>query len=363
MKFLCMKLQCHLSVFFLLFLSCCNNTIARPTVAKVPGNNVTFPAVVFFGDSIVDAGNNNYIITLLRCNFPPYGQDFIGGKSTGRYSNGLVPSDILVEELGIKSLLPPYLDPSLEDDDLLTGVNFASGGSGYDPLTSELTSVFSLSDQLKMFKEYIQKLTKIGGEEKSSYIIREGLVAIVTGSNDIANTYFGTLPVRRLQYDIPSYTDLLVSYGSTFVQELYDLGVRRIAVFSLPPEGCLPSQRTLAGGLRRNCVDEYNEAAQLFNNKLSDEIASLNAQLSEAKFVYVDIYNPVLDIIQTPQKYGFKISNKGCCGTGTIEATYLCTYACSNVDDYVFWDSFHPTEKAYRILVDLIIDKYFKFFN
>ncbi|EYU38775.1 hypothetical protein MIMGU_mgv1a0221181mg, partial [Erythranthe guttata] len=62
---------------------------------KCPEINVTFPAVVFFGDSIVDSGNNNYIITLLRCNFAPYGQDFIGGKSTGRYSNGLFPSDIL----------------------------------------------------------------------------------------------------------------------------------------------------------------------------------------------------------------------------------------------------------------------------
>lgn len=43
-----------------------------------------------------------------------------------------------VEELGIKELLPPYLDPSLNTDDLKTGVNFASGGAGFDPLTSEL---------------------------------------------------------------------------------------------------------------------------------------------------------------------------------------------------------------------------------
>lgn len=48
-----------------------------------------------------------------------------------------------VEELGIKPVLPPYLDPSLKDEDLLTGVNFASGAAGYDPLTSQL-SVFNL---------------------------------------------------------------------------------------------------------------------------------------------------------------------------------------------------------------------------
>jgi len=33
--------------------------------------------------------------------------------------------------------LPPYLDPKLQREDLLTGVSFASGAGGYDPLTSK----------------------------------------------------------------------------------------------------------------------------------------------------------------------------------------------------------------------------------
>ena len=53
------------------------------------------PAVFVFGDSIVDTGNNNHINTLIKCNFPPYGKDFQGGKPTGRFSNGSVPSDFI----------------------------------------------------------------------------------------------------------------------------------------------------------------------------------------------------------------------------------------------------------------------------
>jgi hypothetical protein len=53
------------------------------------------PALIVFGDSIVDPGNNNALTTLIRCNFPPYGQDFPGHNATGRFSNGRVPSDIL----------------------------------------------------------------------------------------------------------------------------------------------------------------------------------------------------------------------------------------------------------------------------
>lgn len=38
----------------------------------------------------------------------------------------------------MKESLPAYLDPNLQLKDLLTGVCFASSGSGYDPLTAKL---------------------------------------------------------------------------------------------------------------------------------------------------------------------------------------------------------------------------------
>ena len=59
---------------------------------KLPAN-VSVPAVIMFGDSIVDTGNNNNNFNA-RCNFLPYGKDFQGGRPTGRYSNGKVPADL-----------------------------------------------------------------------------------------------------------------------------------------------------------------------------------------------------------------------------------------------------------------------------
>ncbi|MFS7937507.1 putative triacylglycerol lipase [Helianthus anomalus] len=53
------------------------------------------PAVIVFGDSVVDTGNNNNLKTIFKVNYPPYGQDFSGGQPTGRFSNGKVPSDFL----------------------------------------------------------------------------------------------------------------------------------------------------------------------------------------------------------------------------------------------------------------------------
>lgn len=47
--------------------------------------------------------------------------------------------------LGVKKYVPPYLDPTLSIQELVTGVSFASAGSGYDPLTPNLSVSASLS--------------------------------------------------------------------------------------------------------------------------------------------------------------------------------------------------------------------------
>lgn len=96
------------------------------------------PAVIVFGDSSVDAGNNNFIPTVARSNFEPYGRDFEGGKPTGRFSNGKIPTDFISEALGVKSCIPPYLDPKYKISDFATGVTFASAATGYDNATSDV---------------------------------------------------------------------------------------------------------------------------------------------------------------------------------------------------------------------------------
>ncbi|KAB1199982.1 GDSL esterase/lipase EXL3 [Morella rubra] len=153
----------------------------------------------------------------------------------------------------------------------------------------------------------------------------------------------------------------MVTEASKFVEELYALGARRIGVLSAPPIGCVPSQRTVAGGVLRVCSEKYNQAATLFNAKLSSNIDSLTRRLSNSRIVYVDVYNPLLDLIQNPQNYGFGVVDKGCCGTGAIEVSILCNPAsptCTNASEYVFWDSYHPTEAAYTALIVPTLQKY-----
>ncbi|XP_078173680.1 GDSL esterase/lipase EXL3-like [Carex rostrata] len=318
------------------------------------------PAILVFGDSIVDPGNNNAILTTIKCNFPPYGQNFPRHLATGRFSNGRIPSDILASKLGIKDYVPAYLGTNLTEYDLLTGVSFASGACGYDPLTAKLMQVLTMDDQLKLFKEYKQKIRAIAGEKIAEEIISKSYYLIITGADDLANTYF-TTPFRS-NYDLSSYIQLVVRFASKFYQDLYNLGARRITVTSIPPIGSIPSQRTLAGGIERNTVPRYNEAATMCNSELLKEIQRLNQTLPGANIVLQDMYTPLLDIIQRPSAYGFEVSNRGCCGTGIFEVTLACnSYTaepCKDPSKFVFWDTYHLTERAYNILIDKLIAKY-----
>ncbi|XP_037449299.1 GDSL esterase/lipase EXL1-like [Triticum dicoccoides] len=314
-------------------------------------------AAFMFGDSIVDPGNNNDRLTEAKANFPPYGQDFPGGVATGRFSNGKVPGDMLVSRLGIKELLPPYLGNDLPLSELLTGVVFASGGSGYDPLTSIPSAATSSTGQLELFLEYKERLRALVGEEEMTRVISEGIYFTVMGANDLANNYF-TIPLRRHQYDLPSYVKFLVSSAVNFTMKLNEMGAKKIALIGIAPIGCCPSQRELGS---RECEPMRNQAANLFNSEIEKEIQRLDAEqnVQGSKFIYLDIYYNLLDLIQRSDFYGFKEVNEGCCGSTMLNvAIFIKNHpACPNAYDFIFWDSFHPTEKAYNIVVDKLFQQ------
>jgi len=109
---------------------CAAAAVARDLgeVADEFGGGASF----IFGDSLVDAGNNNYIPSLSKANMSPNGIDFAasGGMPTGRFTNGRTIADIIGEMLGQADYSPPFLAPNTTGGAILNGVNYASGGAG-----------------------------------------------------------------------------------------------------------------------------------------------------------------------------------------------------------------------------------------
>ncbi|XP_073224513.1 GDSL esterase/lipase At2g42990-like isoform X2 [Cicer arietinum] len=266
-------------------------------------NSGKVPAIIVFGDSSVDSGNNNFIPTIAKSNFEPYGRDFPNGNPTGRFSNGRIPSDFISEAFGLKSIVPAYLDPSYDIYDFATGVCFASAGTGYDNATSNVADVIPLWKEVEFYKDYQKKLRACLGDEKANEIVKEALYLVSIGTNDFLENYY-TLPDRRAQFTtVQKYEDFLIGLAENFLRKIYDLGARKISLTGLPPMGCLPLERALNIMDLHGCVDEYNDVALEFNAKLGRLVTKLNKKLPGFQLVDANGYNILLQIVTQPSHF------------------------------------------------------------
>ncbi|XP_057866293.2 GDSL esterase/lipase At5g03810 [Cryptomeria japonica] len=326
-------------------------------VCSVHGQLV--PALYIFGDSTVDVGNNNYLYTLVKSDFPPYGRDFDTHVPTGRFCDGRLATDYVSETLGFTSFPPAYLSPQASGKNIITGVNFASGASGIYDETAKLYNAISLTQQLQYFHQYQSKLTSLVGQQNASSTVSQALYILSSGASDFVQNYYIS-PILLKTFTVPQYIDtLILPMVSRFVQTLYKFGGRRIGITSLPPMGCLPAAITLFGHGSNDCVTRLNQDALLYNRKLNSTVKGLAAKLPGLKIAVFDIYTALLDIVKHPSDNGFAETRRACCGTGIIETSILCNEksfgTCSNASSYVFWDSFHPSQAANEVLSSSLV--------
>ncbi|KAF7146901.1 hypothetical protein RHSIM_Rhsim03G0085700 [Rhododendron simsii] len=331
-------------------------------VASVARGDPLVPMLCVFGDSVVDVGNNNHLNTLIKSNFPPYGRDFVTHTPTGRFCNGKLATDFTAEYLGFDSYPPAYLSQDARGKNLLIGANFASAGSGFYDRTAQFYRAISLTQQLAYYKEYQDKVVSMVGKDSANTMFSGGIHLLSAGSSDFIQNYYIN-PMLQRTYTPDQFSDILIRSFSAFVQNLYGVGVRRIGVTTLPPTGCLPAAITLFGGGSNQCIGRLNQDAVAFNNKLNTTAQYLKSRFPGLKVVVFDIYQPLLDLITKPSDQGFFESRKACCGTGTIETSLLCNArsvgTCSNATQYVFWDGFHPSEAANKVIAQALLQQGF----
>ncbi|CAL5208362.1 unnamed protein product [Lathyrus oleraceus] len=310
-------------------------------------------AFFVFGDSLVDNGNNNYLASLARADSPPYGIDYPTGEPTGRFSNGLNIPDLISKELGSEPTLP-YLSPDLRGKKLLVGANFASAGVGILNDTGfQFIEIIRIYNQLDFFEEYKKKLSVIIGDEEAIRLVNRALVLISCGANDFVNNYYlVSNSLRSRQYDLPEFVNYLISEYKKILRRLYNLGARRVVVTGTGPMGCAPSELALRRGPNDGCSTELGLAASLYNPKLFQMIVELNRELGSDVFVVVTM--DVNGVFENE----FVETKKACCGQGPFNGIGLCTLAsniCQRREDYLFWDAFHPSEKANKLIVEKIM--------
>ncbi|XP_022144504.1 GDSL esterase/lipase At1g29670-like [Momordica charantia] len=308
-----------------------------------------------FGDSQSDNGNNNDIKGDAMANYKPYGIDFPNQNSptpTGRFTNGRNLPDFIAELLGFHDYIPPFRNTT--GWNVLKGVNYASGGSGIHSETGRmLGKVLSINKQLENHNHTISRIQgSLGSKLAATKHLKSCLYTVQAGSNDYLNNYFLPFSYKTsAQFTPQQYAVALNKQLSHQLEELYDRGGRKVAVFGVGGIGCTPYARANFEHEGSPCVEKINYAIQLFNSGLKSLIHDLNTKFTDAKFIFIDVFK-ISTMKPTPLvPADLLVLDAPCCEVpvGQLQCTPF-GKVCGNRSKYMFWDGVHPTELGFKLV-------------
>lgn len=321
-------------------------TLILPCEARA--YDLEFTNLYVFGDSLSDSGNTfnitkagnelNPTISIIPQS-PPYFQ--------GRFSNGPIWVDYLADALEIEVKRSTDLSLVLPDSPTLSpisitpdsprvsfffngattnqSVNFAVGGAQTG--VSGLGEFEALSPGL---------LTQVAGFTNDLILSDQmadpnALYILWLGGNDYQSM------------DIPNPTQV-VGNIETALNSLYNFGARNFLVLNLPDLGKIPQSLRLDSVLSSSLTD----LTEQHNSVLDSTLNILRQSLPDINLISVDQYDLFNQILTNPGNFGFTNVTEECLDGTTF-------IACANPDEFLFWDSTHPTTAGHQILAEFAI--------
>ncbi|KAG5411668.1 hypothetical protein IGI04_007987, partial [Brassica rapa subsp. trilocularis] len=221
--------------YLLFLLLCLLNVITIISKKSLKGEAVlfggNFPALYVIGDSLVDPGNNNHLLTLVRANFKPYGSNFEGGKATGRFSDGKTIADYIAIYYGLP-LAPAYMGLSKKEK------KQSLNGCGIFPDTGkQFGRCLSMNVQIDLLNKTIEKnlKKKFKTQSELSRHLGGSLFRTAIGVNDYAFTY------KKNATDANEFASKLLNEFLIHLERLYNLGAQNFFVNNIKPLGCYPN--------------------------------------------------------------------------------------------------------------------------
>ncbi|KAL6849978.1 hypothetical protein ACP4OV_020605 [Aristida adscensionis] len=305
-----------------------SSMVAEPAASPLPlpAAGRRYDSILSFGDSFADTGNNLVVFaTHSLANpaaAPTYGITFFG-HPTGRNSNGRLVIDFIAEELGL-----PYVPPFLSDGgggNFPSGVNFAVAGAtaldaGFFGLIPGVVVSTSTAVQLQWFESLKPSLCGHPSSDCEGFFHRSLFLMGEFGVND----YALSAVVKNLS-QIRSFVPDVVRIISTATERLIEQGAKTVVVPGIPPLGCSPPILAMSPSAdpadydpQTGCLKQLNDLAMYHNSLLQEAIEHVQTKhRPDASVIYADFFTPVMDIVVSPQKFGFtRDILKCCCGGG-----------------------------------------------
>lgn len=274
---------------------------ARPHRAPVTRPLVTFllllaaataqadiQRLLCFGDSLSDSGNLYAISQGTLPGSPPY--------YAGRFSNGPVWVEVLADELNLPAPMPSFTG----------GYNYAFGGarSGTGYLFGFLPNVGTQVD------DYLTSHTPAPTD----------LITYLAGANDLFNGVSPAIAAANVAADLT---------------QLVTAGAKQLLVANLPPLGKTPAHLGMADG---PLLDAHTLT---FNLQLANTLDNLESQY-DVTIYRLDIHAVFDELLAHPGDYGLTNVTQSALGAGNLVVP--------NPDEYLFWDTVHPTRVGHALL-------------
>lgn len=246
--------------------------------------------------------------------------------------------------------------------------NYAYGGAWAEPtFDSWLIIPFGLDMQVNFY------LVSAAVDFKKS----DHLYVIWIGGNDYING----------RSDIEYATSNTVASIKEQVEWLLFYGAKHIVIANLPDVGVTPE----AVSRGRDFATAASKMSLMHNRKLATMVKEEQRKYPKADIIFIDVKDYFDDLITHPDKYALKNIKEACytggfllqrdlAGNKEIEAAkeakidilnnaalktaYLTSWGieqnaehCTNPDDYLFWDTIHPTRVVHSALANLTYEQ------
>jgi len=156
--------------------------------------------------------------------------------------------------------------------------------------------VIPMSMQLEHFSEVVERMAQLSGQKKTESLLRRSIFFISTGSNDMFE--YSASPGDDIEF-----LGALVAAYKQYILALYEMGARKFSVISIPPLGCIPSQR-----LRRlkqlgtqGCFDPLNDLSLRSYPMLAGMLKQLSYEMPDMAYSLANAYAMVSFVFENPR--------------------------------------------------------------
>lgn len=259
-------------------------------------NGLTAPAInglYVFGDSLSDTG---MVFQSTAGAYPPNPPYF-----EGRYSNGRVWVEYLADRL--------RLSPDQASSFAWGGARTGGAGSSTTSQLAINSFVPSLLTQTQLFIEAHPQVNP-----DTLYVLWAGANDYLQGETNPAIPLANTTKV---------------------LTALINAGATKFLVANLPDLGLLPLTRL------RVDSEELSALTQSHNQGLQRSLNQLSQQHPDLQIATLEVNQLYQAAITNPPSFGFTTVTRACLSSTSV---------CDNPDNFLFWDSIHPTTAAHQSL-------------